>query len=311
MVVKIPKYQRKKGERGEDEGLEIPQIYSEDHVLKKEILKQIQKYKIGEKLEKQKRVTIEDLNYYLKPLLRYKRYVEVVYVYGSAISKGEANDIDVIIIVDDTDRVNEFAVDLIEKECGFIEEKAKKQGFRFHFQPVKLLSKWWHLLIEGEPWIVSSLKNTYIFYDKRNLVKEIQDYIGKNILYKREEKTERLIERSSNSIIKNRQILLQAVSTLSNASTEAAQILFLFENKLFLNRKKIGDELKRYENRVGKENVDTFVQITDMEEKIEHGTLSEFTAENLEYYFEKTKNLINQIELILAQQKPKEESKKE
>lgn len=309
MVIKIPKYQRKKGE--EARGIEIPQSYSEDRDLKQEILKQIQKYKIGEKLEKQKKVTIEDLDYYLKPLLRYKRYVEVIYVYGSAISKGEANDIDVIIIVDDTERVNEFAVDLIEKECGFIEEKAKKDGFRFHFQPVKLLSRWWHLLIEGEPWIVSSLKNTYIFYDKRNLVKEIQDYIGKNILYKREEKTERLIERSSNSIIKNRQVLLQAVATLSNASTEAAQILFLFENKLFLNRKKIGDELKRYENKLGKENVDTFLQITDMEEKVEHGTLSEFTAENLEYYSEKTKNLINRIELILAQQKPKEENKKE
>lgn len=307
--MKIPKYQGKKGES--EKGMEIPQIYSEDNKLKKEILMQIQKYKTGEKLEKQKKVTIEDLNYYLKPLLRYKRYLEVIYVYGSAISKGEANDIDVIIIVDDTERVNEFAVDLIEKECGFIEEKAKKEGFRFHFQPVKLLSKWWHLLIEGEPWIVSSLKNTHIFYDKRNLVKEIQDYIGKNILYKREEKTERLIERSSNSIIKNRQILLQAIATLSNASTEAAQILFLFENKLFLNRKKIGDELKRYEGKLGKENVDTFIQITDMEEKVEHGTLSEFTSENLEYYTEKTKNLINKIEWLLAQQKPKEEDKKE
>ncbi|MBS3073426.1 hypothetical protein J4465_01355 [Candidatus Pacearchaeota archaeon] len=309
MVIKIPKYRRKKREKGM--GIEIPQSYSEDHGLKQEILKQIQKYKSGEKLEKQKKVTIEDLDYYLKPLLRYKRYIEVIYVYGSAISRGEANDIDVIIIVDDTDRVNEFAVDLIEKECGFIEEKAKKEGFRFHFQPVKLLSKWWHLLIEGEPWIVSSLKHTYIFYDKRNLVKEIQEYIGKNILYKREEKTERLIERSSNSIIKNRQILLQAVATLSNVSTEAAQILFLFENKLFLNRRKIGDELKKYESRIGKENVDTYIQIIDLEEKVEHGTLSEFTAENLEYYSEKIKNLINKIELILAQQKPKSEDKKE
>jgi len=309
MVIKIPKYRRKKREKGM--GIEIPQSYSEDHGLKQEILKQIQKYKSGEKLEKQKKVTIEDLDYYLKPLLRYKRYIEVIYVYGSAISRGEANDIDVIIIVDDTDRVNEFAVDLIEKECGFIEEKAKKEGFRFHFQPVKLLSKWWHLLIEGEPWIVSSLKHTYIFYDKRNLVKEIQEYIGKNILYNREEKTERLIERSSNSIIKNRQILLQAVATLSNVSTEAAQILFLFENKLFLNRRKIGDELKKYESRIGKENVDTYIQIIDLEEKVEHGTLSEFTAENLEYYSEKIKNLINKIELILAQQKPKSEDKKE
>lgn len=309
MTMKIPKYP-KKTSKGREDIEEFSSLYSEDHGLKKEILKQIQKYKTGEKLEKQKKVTIEDLDYYLKPLLRYKKYIEVIYVYGSAISRGEANDIDVIIIVDDTDRVNEFAVDLIEKECGFIEEKAKKEGFRFHFQPVKLLSRWWHLLIEGEPWIVSSLKHTYIFYDRRNLVKEIQWYIGRNILYKREEKTERLIERSSNSIIKNRQTLLQAVSTLANAATEAAQILFLFENKLFLNKRKIADELVKHEGKLGKENIDTYIQIIDLEEKVEHGTLSEFTAENLDYYTEKIKSLINRIEFILAQQKPKEDAEK-
>lgn len=278
-----------------------------DENMKKEILKQIQRYKSVAKPEKQKKVTKEIIDKYLKPLLRYKRYIEAIYVYGSAITKGEANDIDVMIIVDDTEMVNNLAVDLIEKECGFIDEKAKKEGYVFHFQPVKMLSRWWHLLIEGEPWIVTSLKNIHVVYDKRRLIKEVKDYIGKSILYKREEKTEKLVERSTSSIIKNREVLLGSVSILSNASTEAAQILFLFENRLLLNKKKIADDLKKYEDQIGRDNIDAYIQIIDLEEKIEHGTLSEFTSENLDFYLEKIKNFIAKIEIILAQHKPKEE----
>lgn len=278
-----------------------------DEDMKKEILRQMKRYKTMEKPEKQKKVTKDIIDKFLKPLLRYRKYIESIYVYGSAITKGEANDIDVMIVVDDTEAVNNLAIDLIEKECGFIDEKAKKEGYVFHFQPVKMLSRWWHLLIEGEPWIVTSLKNTHIVFDKRNIIGEISEYIHRNILYKREEKTEKLVERSTNSIIKNREILLQSVSLLTNAATEAAQILFLFENKLMLNKKKIADELKKYGETLGKENIDAYIQIIDLEEKIEHGTLSEFSSENLDFYLEKIKNFIAKIELIVAQYKQKED----
>lgn len=285
-------------------------FFYDDQEIKKEILKEIQKYKTESKEEKSKKITIESMNYYLKPLLKYKKYLEIVYVYGSAVSKGESNDIDVMIIVSDVEGVNDFAVDLIEKECGMIEEIArKKEGYKFHFQPVKLLSKWWHLLIEGEPWIISSLKNTHIFFDKNDLIKEIQGYITKNIIYNREEKTEKLIQRSDNSIVKNRQTLLQSVSLLANASTEAAQILFLFNNKLILNRKRIAQELISFKNNIGQENIDTYIQIIDLEEKIEHGTLSEFTCSNLDYYAKKIKNFINAVEMIISQQNSNKEEK--
>jgi len=284
--------------------------FYDDQEIKKEILKEIQKYKTGSKDEKSKKITLESINYYLKPLLKYKKYLEIVYVYGSAISKGESSDIDVMIIANDVEGVNDFAVDLIEKDCGMIEENArKKEGYKFHFQPVKLLSKWWHLLIEGEPWIISSLKNTHIFFDKNNLIKEIQGYIAKNLLYNREEKTEKLIQRSDNSIVKNRQVLLQSVSLLANATTEAAQILFLFNNKLILNRKRIAQELILFKNSIGQENIDTYIQIIDLEEKIEHGTLSEFTCSNLDYYAKKIKNFINAVEMIISQQNSNKEEK--
>jgi predicted nucleotidyltransferase len=242
------------------------------------------------------------LKQHLRPLLKHKPVLESVYVYGSAVTKKQAYDIDVMIIVNDTETVSEESINAIEKECGRIMEKAKKQSLIFHFQPIKLLSRWWHLLIEGTPWIVSSLKNIIVIYDKKGILKEVCGFIKKEHLYKKEEKSEKLLGRSNDTISKNRQLLLNSIVNLSDASTEAAQILLLFDNKFILNKKKIATELEelQYRKILGEDEVGSYHEIIDFEEKMEKGALSEFSAENLDYYLEKIKRFINKVELMLA-----------
>ena len=99
----------------------------------------------------EKHITPEILRKHLKPLLKYRKYLEAVYVYGSAVTKGKANDIDVMIIINDSLKFSPVIIDQIEMEAGIIEDDAKKQGMIFHFQPIKMLSKWWHLVLDGEP----------------------------------------------------------------------------------------------------------------------------------------------------------------
>jgi len=251
---------------------------------------------------KKTKVSYRILKQYLKPLLRYKETLESIYVYGSAVSKKQAYDIDVMIIVNDTKEISEDKIKAIEKVCGSIMEKAKKQGLTFHFQPIKLLSRWWHLLIEGTPWVISSLKNIYIIYDKKGIVKEVGEFIKKEHLYKKEEKAEKLLERSDATALKNRQFLLNSIVNLSNASTEAAQILLLFDNKFMLNKKRIASELNKlkYKKILGTDEIGSYHEIIDFEEKMEKGALSEFSAENLDYYLEKIKRFINKVELMLS-----------
>lgn len=242
---------------------------------------------------------IED---FLKPLLKFKKWIEAIYIYGSAVTKQKANDIDVLVIINDSAIPPAPPIlDLIEKTCHIIEEEGKKQGLTFHFQKLKPLSRWWYLLLEGEPWIVSSVKNPWIIYDKKGIITEVSRLVNKELLFRKEEKAERLIERSDSYFLKNRELLLDSLTILSNAATEAAQILLLFDDKLILNKKKIAEELeKNYLKQLGEEIVGNYKEIIDLEEKMEKGTLSEFTAENLDYYLDKTKKFITKIEAMLS-----------
>lgn len=248
------------------------------------------------------KITLKLLKKYLNPLLKHKAILESVYIYGSSVVKKTGYDIDIMVIINDTKSISKEEVEAIERVCGAIEDKGKKDGLIFHFQPPKLLSRWWYLLIEGVPWIISSLKNIIVIYDKKGITKEVRDFIKKEHLYKKEEKSERMMEKSDSTIQKNRRLLLDSITNLADASTEAAQILLLFDNKFILNKKKIAFEIEklRYKKILGGDEVGSYREIIDFEEKMEKGALSEFSAENLDYYLEKIKRFINKVELMLA-----------
>ncbi len=246
----------------------------------------------------------------LKPLL--KEGIESVYIYGSAIREIEAakqpssrrektSDIDVIIIVNDTIPVKESSLQRIDRACQGIKSAWKDKGMDFHFQPPKLLSRWWHSIIDGEPWVISSLKSPIIVYDRKGIVREVCEFIAKETLFNREQKAERLLERSDYAAMSNRQLLLGTINNLANAGTEAAQILLLFDGKFFLNKRAIVEELeKAYVKTLGREVIDTYKEIVDLEEKVNKGTLSEFSAENLDYYLERIREFISKVEDMLG-----------
>lgn len=237
----------------------------------------------------------------LKPLMKYEKFLESIYAYGSAVTKKSGNDIDILIIVNDSANVPEELLMLIERETKVIDEKAGKAGMQLHFQSPKRLSKWWHLVLDGEPWIVTSLNIPYVVYDKKGLITEISKFLKKEKTYKKEEKAEHLLERSDEGSLKNRQLLLSTIHTLSDAATEASQILLLFNGKFILNKKKIINELENhYIHLIGKEIIGNYKEIVDLDEKMEKGTLSSFTAENLDYYLENIKSYIAKIEAMLS-----------
>jgi hypothetical protein len=234
-------------------------------------------------------------------LKEYKKIIEAVYVYGSAVSENNANDIDTIIILNDSSEIKPFIIDKIEQTCGIIEDRARKDNLIFHFQPLKMLSRWWYLVLEGEPWILNSLKEIIIVYDKKGIIEEVSKLIKNENVYKKEERAEKLIERSDTYLFKNRQSLLNSLTTLSEAATEAAQILLLFDNKFILNKKRIIEELeKNYTKKISIEMIGNYKEIVDLEEKMERGSLSEFSAENLDYYLDKVKKFIFKVENMLA-----------
>ncbi len=248
-----------------------------------------------------KKINKKIIEKHLKPLQSFKSVIESIYIYGSAVTKNNANDIDTLIVINDSSEVKKNVLDDIEQTCGLIEDEAKRQGLIFHFQPLRMLSRWWYLVLEGEPWILNSLKEVLIIYDKKGIVSEVSTLIKNENVYKKEERAEKLIERSDIYLHKNRQSLLNSLTILSDAATEAAQILLLFDNKFILNKKRIIEELeKNYTKKISPEIIGNYKEIVDLEEKMEKGSLSEFSAENLDYYLDKVKRFIGKVETMLA-----------
>jgi len=247
-------------------------------------------------------ITEKTIREQLKPLLKHEKFIESIYVYGSAVTKRSANDIDTMIILNDSGMPpSPESIQEIEKTSLIIEQEAKKRDIIFHFQPIKMLSKWWYLVLENEPWILASMRETIVVFDKKGLIRQVSKLVRGTALYKKEEKAENLMERSELYLIKNRQLLLDSLATLANAATEAAQILLLFDNKIILNKRRISDELDlMYRKSIGTEIIGNYKEIIDLEDKMQHGSLSEFSAENLDYYLEKTKKFIDKVEAMLA-----------
>jgi predicted nucleotidyltransferase len=227
---------------------------------------------------------------------KFSEDIEGIYIYGSALVKENFNDVDVLVITKDgADMVK------VTKEAEKIEKWSKKESDTMvHIQSPKPLSFWWRLVLKGEPWVVSSLENPFIIKDKQGIIKETIYLIEREIIYGKEEKSDKLLQRSDEYLMKNRNLLLGSIESLSEAATEPLQILLIFDNKVILNKKKIAEEIeKNYIKIVEKEMLDTYKEIIDLEEKMEKGALTEFTVENLEHYQEKIKRLIVKVEKLL------------
>ncbi|MFH1376790.1 MAG: nucleotidyltransferase domain-containing protein [Candidatus Woesearchaeota archaeon] len=232
-----------------------------------------------------------------KPFLKFGSAIKLIYLYGSVTKKYKpTSDIDILIVIDNTKQLKESKIKNIEKTAAKITKDFKKMGMDLHIQPLKPLSLWWKILIDGEPWMITSIKNSIVIQDKDNLMKEIKQFIKKKTVYSREERAEKLLERAEKFHSENRDLLLDTISLLSNAATESAQILLLFDNKIIFNKEKILESLKKkYSKEI---NLGTYQEIIDLEKKARKGTLTEFSGKNLSYYTNKVQNFIEQIEIL-------------
>ena len=177
-------------------------------------------------------------------------------------------------------------------EMKSIQEKAKKKGTEISFQNLTSLTDWWSLVRDGEPWIVSSLEKPYAIFDDTGYLTLVSNLVHKGHVYNRGEKVERLVDRTYYYKVANRQLLLDALNELFLASLEAAQIFLMTKGHLNFDPKKMVSELRKHNLK----NLDGFVDIVDLIEKVNKGVLSEFTGENADHYGEKIKNFVNEIE---------------
>jgi len=224
--------------------------------------------------------------------------VEFAYVYGSALTKKDPNDIDILFVVEN-DNFKDKILSKINKEKEIVYKKYKDTII--HIQPIQSISSWWRLILKGEPWMIDSLNNPLILKDSKKILKEVSELVFKEFTFKKDEAAENLLERSDKYFTQNKNLLLESLSEISEAATEAIQIFLIFKNKVILNKEKIIYEIeKNHKDEINKPVLDFYKEITDLEEKILKSSLTEFTAENIDYYQEKAHMIINYIEKVIS-----------
>jgi len=234
------------------------------------------------------------------PLTKIKS-VKGILVYGSAVKKGiqKGHDIDLLVIFDDT--CKDDGMEKINFFINLITLKAKKQELILHFQPPKPLSLFWKLLHKAEPWLISALRNSIVLYDPTELLKVTKKLIASGKLYSIDEKAERLMARAIEEFIEVRKILMKAPWILLDTMTIAGQIMLSYLGIFTTSANETKKMLEKNKEKLGLSNayIDFYDDLIKINEKIAKGTLSEFTAVEIDKYTFKVKAFIKESENIL------------
>ncbi len=229
----------------------------------------------------------------------FKGFVKAIWVFGSSIKKKSANDIDILLLIDDTVKNYQEKAARLLHVANII---AKHTPLNLHFQKPVQLSLLWSLVIKGEPWIITAIKNSIAIYDPYNYVILLKKLIKNKGDISRDIKSERLVSRAEDSLTDNRSLMMGFIEELFFACLESAQIYLLLKNKTVYKPRRTIKELKKLEI-----NTDDFFEILNLNEKANKGSLSEFSGEDLDYYLKQTNRFISKLRKLSLEEVNKKE----
>ncbi len=246
---------------------------------------------------------LKELRLLCKPLYSLKPFVKAVWVYGSVVKKKnvKTSDIDLLVLVDDT--VENLEVDKVGAVTKAIEMAAVKKKLKVHFQPPKKLTLWWDLVRTGEPWTITSLRNSVIIYDPSGYATLLKKLLQKGEVYSTEQRAEKLIEIAKSKLNEIRQIALEKVPfEILMAMTESAQMALMYYKKFPPAPKNIAYELRNAFVEKGLLPTSIVESYDDMFEtvtKIQKGTLSEFNGKDIDKSLSKARMFLAVMEKLL------------
>lgn len=222
-------------------------------------------------------------------------FIKAIWIFGSCVRK-KGNDIDIFVLYDDTQGNSKEKLALLESRISRINSLTK---LPLHFQRPIGLGLFWSLLIKGEPWTITSLKDPLIIYDPSDFIPLIKRLLRMKRPLGEDIKAERLVARAEDLLTDNRELRVMLVEELFLAAKEAAQIFLASIGEVVFEPKRILKELRKYSN------PEVYFQIMNLNQKASKGTLSEFTGEDLDYYTYKIREFIKSMGALAKELKAK------
>ncbi|GEM_PF-1070130 len=239
-----------------------------------------------------KQSKLEELRTYLEPLKEEAgEYLKAVMVAGSAARKEmvEGSDIDIYVILDDTKEGADKSVFIKTKKVLKKIQDESPDELDLHFQKPKPLSKWWDLIISGEPWVVTSIKEAQPLYDPSDYVTLTKKLANQGDLHGTEERAKKLLERARGKIGKAKKVLLEEIITeVLRSMTDSAQAVLMYSGSAPPSPEDVADKLeeKFIEDMdiLPKQAIIDYKQIYKISDKVSHGTLTDISGEEIENY---------------------------
>ncbi|MFQ6009523.1 MAG: nucleotidyltransferase domain-containing protein [Candidatus Aenigmatarchaeota archaeon] len=238
----------------------------------------------------------------------YDGRIKAIWIYGSAVRKGEfkkTSDIDMMFLIDDSDRdVKRSELAEIDNTITKIIKKVKKEKkISLHPQSPKRLSDWWDLLRSGEPWVFTSMRDAIPVYDPSGYLEPIQRLLRGGRLHGTWERAQMLIERAPARIDKAKRIFLNEITAdLLVAMVESSQAVLMFAGVVPPAAPSIGIELKK--NFVPKNleqgYIEWYEDFFEVTRKIEHGQMTKVSGRELEKWIGRTKAYLMRMEKLFS-----------
>ncbi|PIO00300.1 hypothetical protein COT72_01180 [archaeon CG10_big_fil_rev_8_21_14_0_10_43_11] len=243
--------------------------------------------------------------YSVKVVQKFGRYIKSVVAFGST-KRGKNSDIDVAVIVDDTDVTRMTRGQLKDKLFQRLIEVAYVTDKKIHPQPY-LLTEFWEYIRHGNPVMYTVMRTGIPLYDtgfflpvqlifKQGLITPSSEAIDRHILMSVEllRLTEDMLNRKliynmEQSIVAAGQAVLMERGYRPPAPREIADFL----------EKLVGEKL------FAQKYADIAREIVDVYKQTEHGTLKEIKGKAIDDYLAKTTDFVKKMEDVLSKERKK------
>jgi predicted nucleotidyltransferase/uncharacterized protein (UPF0332 family) len=251
-------------------------------------------------------------------LKQYDGLIKAIWIYGSAVRKGEfkpTSDIDMMILLDDiTQKVTSAKMGEVDDMVGELCKAIKKETkVNVHPQPPKKLSDWWDLLRGGEPLAFTSMRDAIPIYDPSGYIEPLQRLLRSGQLHGTWERAQMLLERAPYRLESAKKIFMNDITAdLLLAMVESGQAVLMFSGVAPATAPTMGVELrKHFVNKKLLEGgyVEMYEDFYDVTKKIEHGELTKISGKELDKWIKRAKSFLIRMQELFD--KLEEAKKKE
>ncbi len=254
---------------------------------------------------------IKAINTYIGAILRhFEKYIKAVVVWGSNVTgkgKKSGSDIDLAVIVDDTDVRTMTRVEVKERLFQKLVEAAypiskKYKSRTLHPQPY-LLTEFWEMIREGNPVIFNVLRDGIVLYDTGFFL-PIQMLFKAGMIYPSKEAVDKHIN-IANRLIKSveDEIKFQMVRALDQAVVSSAQAVLMELGYRPPTPNEVPSFVERFLMKeyklVNKSAVDIAKDVHTFYKKVEHGDIKKVDAKTFFDYKEKAKKFVELMTKLL------------